>query len=87
MKSAKEHAQQVAGWAGLPDTVGSAFVELVERSFREHARDQRHLCAEAVPAPNDAYTVRSNPLNAQQDALNAAHAAVMNAPEPGMHNG
>lgn len=86
-KSAKERAEEVAGLAGIPHTVGSAFLASVERLFKEHARDQRHLCAESVPAPYEAPTVRPNPLDAHSDALLSAFAAVMNAPEPGMHNG
>jgi hypothetical protein len=43
------------------------------RHFKEHARDQRHLCAEALPVSGDNET--------------DPHAAVKNAPEPGKHNG
>lgn len=56
---------------------------LVLRQLREAASDQRHLCAEAVPTLGAATNVDPNPLEAHAQALSAAHAAVLNAPEPG----
>lgn len=44
-------------------------------AFKEHARDQRHLCAESIPFKLP---------DTQFQAL--AHSIVMNTPAPGMNN-
>ncbi len=45
--------------------------------FKEIARDQRHSCAEAVQG------ISSNGFYVQERIVRRAHAAAMNAPEPG----
>jgi hypothetical protein len=80
MKSARERAEELAeffapreGWAFSP------LAERIEVSFKEHARDQRHLCAEA------ALTVELYGERPEGSALTRhdAHVAVMNTPAPG----
>ncbi len=78
MKSARERAEDAANFAGVHSGLGYGWrrlVEALERSFKEHARDQRRICAEAV-----------NEAGGQHHTIDRAHAAVMNAPEPGKHN-
>jgi hypothetical protein len=57
------------------------------QEFKEVARDQRHQCAEAVAAAGVAHTTDYSRIpNVEWDAFataDRAHAAVMNAPEPG----
>lgn len=80
-KSAEQRALDVAGMCGREDD--AEFVRYVACRFREHARDQRHLCAESIPNESEPVLVHPSPPQAHADALNAACAAVMNAPEPG----
>lgn len=71
MKSAIERAIEFLDAHGL----GAGHVAL-GLSFMEHARDQRHLCAEAVNYSGvGLYDARA--------VADAAHAAAMNAPAPG----
>lgn len=75
MKTVEERAAEIMRmrnggmpWAEVP--------ALIARHMREALRDQRHLCAEAV----DLADFKNCDANA---AINRAHTAVMNAPEPG----
>ena len=74
MKSARERAEALASTiAGNVQTrTWHAIVEAAEPSFKEHARDQRHIDAEAA---------RDALVNFRHKA--DVHAAVMNAPAPG----
>lgn len=70
MQTAAERAKQVA------DCLGVAADDMETRDylrvmFLEHARDQRHICAEEVLKLDD------------EKAADAAHALVMNARAPG----
>jgi hypothetical protein len=82
--SAEEQAERfVECFTILPPHVSEKAHTVLVALFKEHARDQRHLCAASVPGFGDAYTVDPNPLSAHEQALLSAHAAVLNAPEPG----
>lgn len=52
----------------------------LEALFQQHARDQRHLCAEAVAQHAAPVAAR---FVAGHVTMEHAHAAVMNAPAPG----
>jgi len=80
--SAERRAYELLDFMGLPwdDPAMAMYRAAAIRNFREHARDQRHLCAEAV---NDALEDMEHSRLVRTDA----HVAVMNAPEPGKHNG
>lgn len=86
MKSARECAEEAYSEVHV---IGSdAAIDVLERLFKEHARDQRHACAEAVCAIDVTYpllrgTARVDMEAACDHALSDAHAAVMNAPAPG----
>lgn len=68
MKSARELAEEACDrWV---DERREERVTRITRLFKEHARDQRLLCAEAVSEYQDS-------------ALGFAHTAAMNAPTPG----
>jgi hypothetical protein len=95
MKSARERAEEIeqalrAG--GFADR--AARVEAIERHIREYARDQRHICAEHV-AGLEAVQVREDGPAGRigftrvdgRATINLAHAVVVNAPEPGKHDG
>jgi hypothetical protein len=79
MKSARERAEEAANAAGirLRDSTRRAFVSRTETAFKEHARDQRHLCADAVSAY--AATWEGD----YGEAVIAASGEAMCAPAPG----
>lgn len=64
-----------------------AFPEILERAFKEYARDQRHACAEAVMALETATALGGTAAIQYGDAACAmqydAHSAVVNTPFPG----
>lgn len=73
MKSARERAEELAVYHAPRN--GKSYQQLVSRfetSFKEYARDQRHIIAELQSA-NDALPVTTRD----------AHAIAMNAPAPG----
>jgi hypothetical protein len=86
MKSARERAE-AAYHEGADAFSREDAVAAIERMFAEHARDQRHLCAEAViavDAPHSAAACDPPGWDASADGMrDAAHAAAMNAPAPG----
>lgn len=74
MKSARERAEEA-------NRVAHASVDpvaAIERMFKEHARDQRHLCAERV---QEAAASNAHPF--VRDFANKAHHVAMNTPVPG----
>lgn len=77
MKTAEERAADFINERcnGLFNPDGVVAMQLA-RSFKEYARDQRHLCAERV---QDELAVYEHP----SVTCDTAHNAVMNAPEPG----
>jgi hypothetical protein len=83
MRSAREQAETFLNSLNLSSSIREAAFDVLVLRFKEHARDQRFLCAESVPYEGVAPYIDPNPLVAHADALTAAHAAVMNAPEPG----
>ncbi len=80
MKTAEERAAEacdVAHSAGVPR---AERVARIARMFKEYARDQRHLCAEAVTGlAAEGERARAG----MEPNLYDAHAAVMNTPFPG----
>ena len=79
MKGARERVEEAWASLGLLGIVGhvnldaySKWARETELSFKEHARDQRHLCAEATQAALVNFRHKAD-----------AHAAVLNAPAPG----
>ena len=81
MKSAKERAE--AEWGALPESAQVAirkdvFISLLTLSFKEHARDQRRLCAEAA---GEAW--RFDGAASVRNPAPIAHGAAANAPAPG----
>lgn len=87
MKTARERAEEFLAEHPLAQELlegdREALLPLLERSFQEHARDQRHLCAEAV---TEHLEVQYDPWG--EEASNSAtqlvaHRTVMNTPAPG----
>lgn len=82
MKSARERAEEAAGvvpGVRFGSTTWQRLVEHLERSFKEHARDQCERCTDAV---FHGLEERGHSRLVRNDAS----AAVMNAPEPGKHD-
>jgi hypothetical protein len=83
VKTARERAYEAAGLVELfpSSRYYLPFVDAVELSFKEHARDQRHLCAEAVQWLADGF---ADGEDADPGLLaDRAHSIAMNAPAPG----
>lgn len=85
MKTAEQRADEVADLMGVgkydDDTRNR-----IALSFKEHARDQRHLCAEAVAARGvsvNGFTPAGELTVDPEVALHGALAATVNAPAPG----
>jgi hypothetical protein len=81
VKSAKERAAEAVRLADSYEGNSLTNDELAERlaaSFREHARDQRHLCAEA------AQSIADGGEDVADFYADRAHSAVINARAPGM---
>ena len=78
MKSARERAEEACVLARLhPNFSGyQPFVDAVEAAFKEHARDQRHLCAEEVRYGLGRY-------GKSDSTKDIGHDAATNAPAPG----
>lgn len=70
MKSAKERAREMLALVDVPLTLRGEVLRKAEQALREHARDQRQLCADSV-------------RNAFALPTNDPHALAMNAPAPG----
>lgn len=73
MKSARERAEEVLRALGdaAPSDYPERVTALLERHLKEHARDQRHLCAHWLN------------VAAGVDYVRHLDAAVRNAPAPG----
>lgn len=73
MKSARDRAEEAAEATRMGGGAGT--LALLEMMFKEHARDQRHLCAESVLDRTFA--------DSSYRVADAIHEAVLNAPAPG----
>lgn len=72
MKTARKRAYEFLSEVGYAFPARSDLLDKLELSFKEHARDQRHLCAEqATEEVWDCMTA------------DAIHAAIMNIKTPG----
>lgn len=82
MKSAEERANELLAICRR-ELTGESYRELVRAaaaSFKDHARDQRHLCATSVLAVADRYAPGEVAVPRVMGSI--AHYAVLNAPEP-----
>lgn len=90
--TAERRAYELFDFMGLPwdDPAIAMYRAAAIRNFKEHARDQRHLCAEAVNGLEcDSDNLKATARNQHEEWAGAmrsdAYDAVMNATEPGMH--
>lgn len=88
MKTAKERAEEFLRDVNVDEAAWPLYLSLLEDEFKEHARDQRHLCAEAAQdADFDTeivgYEVTCRILAEVGEVLDAVHVAVMSAKAPG----
>jgi hypothetical protein len=78
MKSARERAEWFVGYTREHPDEDATWRLIAE--FKEHARGQRHLCAEAVSASDEGHGFG---FVAASSVADRAHALAMNAPAPG----
>ncbi len=83
MKSARQRTLDALAETGLTPShrYYLAIADAVELMFKEHARDQRHLCAEAVTVAMSSPEAPAVLFHAS--AASISHGAAMNAPAPG----
>lgn len=77
MKTIDERVEDILGELLHPTDEPA---KVIRQALLEVARDQRHNCAEAVAGLKAEY---GSPASPRVELLSQAHAAVMNAPQPG----